>query len=166
LACLAALPEVLGAVQALLADTGYHSEANLERCEAAGIDPYIPEARQRHNPPLAERFADDPPAPAGQSTPAEANAHRLRTRAGKARYAKGEATVETVFGIIKQVQGQPLNSCCVACMQCTASGRWCVWGGISSASLRSEDGKRGQIMRVCENQPQFSAFRPGFVYVF
>jgi transposase len=102
---LAALPEVLGEVEALLADTGYHSEANLDRCEAAGIDPYIPEARQRHNPPLAERFADDPPAPEGKPTPLEANAHRLRTRAGKARYAKRKATVETVFGIIKHVQG-------------------------------------------------------------
>ncbi len=102
---LAALPEVLGTVEALLADTGYHSEANLNHCEAAGIDPYIPAGRQRHNPPLAERLADDPPAPEGQMTPAEANAHRLRTRAGKARYAKRKATVETVFGIIKHAQG-------------------------------------------------------------
>lgn len=102
---LAALPEVLGTVEALLADTGYHSEANLNHCEAAGIDPYIPAGRQRHNPPLAERLADDPPAPEGQMTPAEANAYRLRTRAGKARYVKRKATVETVFGIIKHVQG-------------------------------------------------------------
>jgi len=100
-----ALPAALGAVDALLADTGYHRQANLERCAAAGIDPYIPAARQGHNPPLAERLADDPPPPQGQPTPAEANAHRLRTRAGKARYAKRKATVETVFGIIKQVQG-------------------------------------------------------------
>jgi hypothetical protein len=105
LARLAALPAVLGTVEALLADTGYHSEANLNHGETAGIDPYIPAGRQRHNPPLAERLADDPPAPEGQMTPAEANAHRLRTRAGKARYAKRKATVETVFGIIKQVQG-------------------------------------------------------------
>jgi hypothetical protein len=102
---LGALPEVLGEVEALLADTGYHSKANLNHCQLAGIAPYIPEARQRHNPPLAERFADDPPAPEGQPTPLEANAHRLRTRAGKARYAKRKATVETVFGIIKHVQG-------------------------------------------------------------
>jgi transposase len=67
--------------------------------------PYIPAARQPHNPPLAERLADDPPAPQGEPTPAEANAHRLRTRAGKARYAKRKATVETVFGIIKHVLG-------------------------------------------------------------
>jgi transposase len=105
LARLDALPEVLGAVEALLADTGYHSQENLDRCAAAGIDPYIPEARQRHNPPLAERLAADPPAPAGQPTPVAANAHRLRTRAGKARYAKRKATVETVFGIIKHVLG-------------------------------------------------------------
>jgi transposase len=105
LACLDALPEVLGTVEALLADTGYHSRENLERCAAAGIDPYIPAARQPHNPPLAERLADDPPAPQGEPTPAEAAAHRLRTRAGKARYAKRKATVETVFGIIKHVLG-------------------------------------------------------------
>jgi transposase len=105
LAQLDALPEVLGTVDALLADTGYHSQENLERCAAAGIDPYIPEARQRHNPPLAERLADDPPAPQGEPTPSQANAHRLRTRDGKACYAKRKATVETVFGIIKQVQG-------------------------------------------------------------
>ena len=100
-----ALPEVLGGVDALLADTGYYSQDNLDRCEAAGTEPYIPEARQRHHPPLAERLADDPPAPTGQPTPAEANAHRLRTRAGKARYAKRKSTVETVFGIIKHVLG-------------------------------------------------------------
>jgi hypothetical protein len=102
---LAALPEVLGEVDALLADTGYHSEANLDRCAAAGIEPYIPEARQQHNPPLAERLSDDPPPPAGKLTPVEANRHRLRTRTGKARYAKRKSTVETVFGIIKHVQG-------------------------------------------------------------
>ena len=99
-----ALPEALGKVDALLADTGYHSRDNLEQCDAAGIESYIPEARQRHNPPLCERFAEDPPAPS-EPDPAEAAAHRLRTRDGKARYANRKSTVETVFGIIKHVQG-------------------------------------------------------------
>ena len=99
-----ALPEALGEVDALLADTGYHSRANLEQCATAGVEPYIPEARQHHNPPLCERFAEDPPAPSDPG-PVEATAHRLRTRAGKARYAKRKSTVETVFGIIKHVQG-------------------------------------------------------------
>jgi transposase len=99
-----ALPDALGQVETLLADTGYHSQDNVERCEAAGIEPLIPAARQSHNPPLAERLGDDPPAPSDPS-PAEAMAHRLRTRDGKTRYAKRKATVETVFGIIKHVQG-------------------------------------------------------------
>jgi len=32
-------------------------------------------------------------------------AHRLKTRDGKAIYAQRKSTVETVLGIIKQVQG-------------------------------------------------------------
>ena len=32
-------------------------------------------------------------------------AYRLKTRKGKAVYARRKSTVETVFGIIKQVQG-------------------------------------------------------------
>ena len=99
-----ALPDALGEVDAVLADTGYHSRHNLEQCDAAGITPYIPEARQRHNPPLCERLAEDPPAPSDPD-PVEAAAHRLRTRDGKMCYAKRKSTVETVFGIIKQVQG-------------------------------------------------------------
>lgn len=101
---LSALPPVLGQVETLLADTGYHSATNVERCEAAGIEPLIPAARQAHNPPLTERFADDPPAPSDPS-PVQAMEHRLRTHEGKARYAKRKATVETVFGIIKHVLG-------------------------------------------------------------
>ena len=104
LARLSALPEALGQVDTLLADTGYHSQDNVARCETAGIEPLIPAARQRHNPPLAERFGEDPPAP-GDPSPTAAMAHRLRTRDGKARYAKRKATVETVFGIIKHVLG-------------------------------------------------------------
>jgi transposase/IS5 family transposase len=101
---LAALPEELGEVEALLADTGYHSEANVQRCDNAEIEPLIPAKREGHNPPLAERFADDP-APPSDPSPVQAMAHRLRTQAGKALYAKRKSTVETVFGIIKHVMG-------------------------------------------------------------
>jgi len=101
---LAALPEELGEVEALLADTGYHSEANIERCESAGIEPLIPAKREGHNLPLAERFCEDPEPPSDPS-PVEATAHRLQTRAGKTLYAKRKSTVETVFGIIKQGMG-------------------------------------------------------------
>ena len=98
------LPEAIGEAEKLLADTGYFSEANVNACGTNGIDPYIPENRQGHNEPLQERMVDDPPAPE-QPSAVEAMRHRLKTREGKVIYARRKATVETVFGIIKQVQG-------------------------------------------------------------
>jgi transposase len=98
------LPDELGQVHALLADTGYFSQANVNKCEAGGITPYIAEGRQDHNEPLYERFAADPPAPE-KTSGVDAMAHRLKTHDGKAIYAQRKSTVETVFGIIKQVQG-------------------------------------------------------------
>ncbi len=101
---LQALPDELGQVDDLLADTGYFSEANVERCEADNVTPYIPAGRQQHNEPLYERFAVDPPEPEHPSA-VEAMLHRLKTHDGKTIYAQRKSTVETVFGIIKQVQG-------------------------------------------------------------
>lgn len=98
------LPETLGQTQTLLADTGYFSEANVHTCESHGLVPYIPAARQDHHTPLQERLAGDPPAPPHPSG-VEAMRHRLQTREGKAIYARRKATIETVFGIIKQVLG-------------------------------------------------------------
>lgn len=101
---LGALPEELGEVETLLADTGYFSEANVQACVAAGVDPLIAMGRQPHHPPLAERFAPDP-APPEQPTSLEAMAHRLRTQAGKKLYALRKHTPEPVFGIIKAALG-------------------------------------------------------------
>ena len=98
------LPDELGQVDTLLADTGYFSEANVKRCEAESITPYIPQGRQGHNEGLQQRFAADPPEPE-QPNVVDAMAHRLKTQKGKAVYAQRKSTVETVFGIIKQVQG-------------------------------------------------------------
>ncbi len=98
------LPDALGQANALLADSGYFSEANVNTCEANSLTPYIAESRQHHNEPLHERFAADPPEPERRST-VDAMAHRLKTREGKAIYAQRKSTVETVFGIIKHVQG-------------------------------------------------------------
>ena len=104
LAELGALPERLGEVETLLADSGYFSEADVQACAAAGIDPLIAMGRQPHHPPLAERLAPDPPSP-DEPTPLEAMAHRLRTREGKKLYALRKHTPEPVFGIIKSVLG-------------------------------------------------------------
>ena len=104
LGALAALPSELGKAETLLADTGYFSEANVDACAAAGIDPLIAQGRESHYPPLSERTAADPPAPENP-TPAEAMAHRLQTKAGKALYALRKQIPEPVFGIIKSVMG-------------------------------------------------------------
>lgn len=99
-----ALPEELGETATLLADSGYFSEANVTACEAADIEPLIALGRQPHHPPLAERFADTPPAPENP-TPVEAMAHRLKTPEGRKLYALRKQTPEPVFGIIKSVLG-------------------------------------------------------------
>jgi hypothetical protein len=98
------LPEDLGRAETLLAGTGYFSEANVQACVAAGIDPLIAMGRQPHHPPLAERFAPAPSAP-DDPTPVEAMAHRLKTPEGRKLYAKRKHTPEPVFGIIKSVLG-------------------------------------------------------------
>jgi len=99
---LAALPEKLGEIDNLLADTGYFSETNVEYCTGANIKPLIPEKRQKHNQPLAERFKEDPEPPQNLNR-VQAMKHRMQTKEGKALYAKRKSTVETVFGIIKHV---------------------------------------------------------------
>src|SRR5471030_2210781 len=101
---LSALPDQLGEAETLLADSGYFSEANVEACAAAGIEPLIPQGRQTHYPPLSERFAQAPPAPENP-TPLETMAHRLKTPEGKNLYALRKQTPEPVFGIIKSVMG-------------------------------------------------------------
>ena len=101
---LAALPAELGEVETLLADTGYCSEANVQACVTADIDPLIATERQPHHPPLTKRFTPDPPPP-DTPTPLEAMAHRLRTQEGRALYALRKHTPEPVFGIIKSVLG-------------------------------------------------------------
>jgi transposase len=99
-----ALPEQLGRPDALLADSGYFSEANVTACAATGIEPLIALGRQPHHQALRERFAAAPPAPENP-TPVEAMAHRLRTPQGKKLYALRKQTPEPVFGIIKSVMG-------------------------------------------------------------
>ena len=98
------LPEELGDVDTLLADAGYFSDANVNACAEAGIDPLIAMGRQSHHQPLAERFAPAPPEPEAP-TPVEAMAHKLKTPEGKKLYALRKQTPEPVFGIIKSVLG-------------------------------------------------------------
>jgi PAS domain-containing protein len=93
----AALPE--GAV--LTTDAGYFSEENIEACEGHGLDPYIATGRFKHQEP-------QPPAPRGpiskDATPKQRMARKIRTKKGRAIYARRKAIVEPVFGQIHTVQ--------------------------------------------------------------
>ena len=104
LATLKAQAEVLGAVECLIADSGYCSEKNIKACEAAGIDPLIAVARDEHHPGWRERHSEPALLP-DNATPTQAMSHRLKTKAGRAHYALRKQTIEPVFGIIKSVMG-------------------------------------------------------------
>jgi transposase len=104
LANLAALPEELGTVDAIITDNGFYSEANVGACEKNNITPYLAFGRDQHNQPLMDRFLEPLPPPDNADAVIRMK-HRLRTQAGKKLYAKRKSTVEPVFGIIKAVMG-------------------------------------------------------------
>jgi transposase len=98
------LPEELGTVTDVLADNGFFSEDNVTFCEKSSITPYIAVKREKHHPPVMERFQE--PAPlCGEADAVETMKHRLKTLSGKAVYAKRKSTIEPVFGIIKSAMG-------------------------------------------------------------
>ena len=98
------LPQVLGQVEVLLADTGYFSAANVNACEAQDIVPMLAVKRETHHIPVLQRFAADAPAPETDD-PVIKMVHRQATKAGRALYGLRKQTVEPVFGIIKRVMG-------------------------------------------------------------
>jgi len=104
LAALNKLPEELGTIDALLADAGYFSQNNVDRCLEEKILPYISSHRDGHNQSLKERFSEPPPLPENADTVTEMK-YRLKTKDGRAIYAKRKCTVEPVFGIIKAIMG-------------------------------------------------------------
>ena len=100
----AALPDTLGRVDRAAMDNGYYSAANVRACLDRKIEPLIALGRDAHHLPLAERFGPDALEPASDDRVVQW-AWRLKTQAGRALYAKHKATVEPVFGIVKQAMG-------------------------------------------------------------
>jgi hypothetical protein len=98
------LPDELGKVTDLLADTGYFSAKNVGICAEGDVQPLLAIARDRHHLSVFDRFAPDTPAPQTDD-PVTCMEHRLTTQAGRAPYALRKQTVEPVFGIIKHVMG-------------------------------------------------------------
>lgn len=101
---LCALPEALGAVTDLLADTGYFSQANVRACIDSRIQPSLAVGRDRHHLSVFDRFAPDAPA-RDTEDPVALMKHQLTTQSGRALYALRKQMVEPEFGIIKHVMG-------------------------------------------------------------
>jgi len=98
------LPVELGKPVALVADTGYFSEANVNACGEHHITPLIAVSREAHHPDPLARFTEPPPLSAG-ATAMERMRHTLKTAVGRAIYAQRKGTVEPVIGIVKSVLG-------------------------------------------------------------
>ena len=105
LAQLAANLEVVDAVlpeaATLSADAGSFSADNVRITVEHGLDPHIATGRFKHSEP-------QPPAARGplpkSATPKQRMARKLRTKRGRAVYARRKAIVEPVFGQIDTVQ--------------------------------------------------------------
>ena len=84
------------------ADAGYYSAKAVDDLQALGVDPFIAPEQTRHGRVV-------PPAPRGripsQLSPRDRMRRKLQTRRGRQRYALRMATVEPVFGQIKQGRG-------------------------------------------------------------
>jgi transposase len=91
----------------VLADSGYCSEKNLGALESAGnperrIEGYVATERQKHG----EYLEACPKGPLPKdATRVDRMRRKLKTKAGKAVYARRKAIVEPVFGQIKQARG-------------------------------------------------------------
>lgn len=85
-----------------LADAGYFSEDNVDTARERGTDPLIATGRLKHGEKI-------PDAPRGRipnnATPKQRMARKLRTKNGKAAYARRKVIVEPVFGQMKTTQG-------------------------------------------------------------
>ena len=86
----------------LLADAGYQSDDDLRHLEHEGIDAYVAVRRDKHS-------AAPAPAPRGRipkgATRRERMQRKLRTKNGRAHYARRKVIVEPVFGQIKEAMG-------------------------------------------------------------
>ena len=90
------------AIGAGLMDSGYYSEANTAELERRGIDPYVATERLKHNEEI-------PPVPRGRIpndlSAKQRMARKLRTKRGRAKYARRKGIIEPIFGQLKQVLG-------------------------------------------------------------
>jgi transposase len=109
---LAAVVPAAGPVAQLLIDSGFVSAAAVQAVEydaqgqPTGIEVLAAIKREQHGRTVADlEKKTDPEAPGAEASFEEKMAHRVATKAGRARYKLRQQTVEPVFGIIKEAMG-------------------------------------------------------------
>jgi transposase len=109
---LAAVTAEAGPVSAVLIDSGFVSEAAVRAAETgadgqpSGRRVLAAMGRARHGRRVSDlEKKADPPAPDPAAPWAEQMAHRVATKAGRARYKLRQQTVEPIFGILKAALG-------------------------------------------------------------
>lgn len=86
----------------VVADSGFFSLDNLEELERRGIEGYVPDSNLARELNTGQRCpAHNRPRHLAQRRMRK----KLRSRAGRAVYARRKATVEPVFGVLKQQRG-------------------------------------------------------------
>jgi hypothetical protein len=108
----AAVAAPVASVAAVLADSGFYSEAAVRAVEQtpsgqpSGTTVYAALEKKEHHRTVNDlEKKEEPAAPAPGSALGEVMKHRLKTKEGKAKYKLRQQTVEPVFGIIKSVLG-------------------------------------------------------------
>jgi hypothetical protein len=108
----AAIPQSVGTIEAVLTDSGFYSEEAVKEVETSqdggdsGTKVYAAMEKTSHHRTVGDlEQKPEPEAPAPGAPVAEVMKHRLRTREGKAKYKLRQQTAEPVFGIIKSVMG-------------------------------------------------------------
>jgi transposase len=90
------------AIKASLGDAGYYSEQNAKDLEQRGIEASLATERLKHH----EKVALAPRGRIPDSLSAKQRmARKLRTKKGRALYAKRKGMIEPIFGQLKQVLG-------------------------------------------------------------
>ena len=106
----AAIPDALGAVETVLADTGYANEEQVAAVQAMGIEALVAvggggHERQYDFRPKKENKKEKKPPPEVKAEWRLAMREELAKPENKAKYARRKHTVEPVFGIIKAAMG-------------------------------------------------------------
>jgi transposase len=90
------------AIGAAVMGSGFYSEANTQALESRGIDAYVATERLKHHEEIPESPRGRIPADLSAK---QRMARKLRTKKGRATYAKRKGMIEPIFGQLKQVLG-------------------------------------------------------------